>query len=140
MNFTDIELIELMHKAGIRPSVQRIAILSSVFNTRRHPSAEDIFSELSPHYPSLSRTTVYNSLHALCECGLVRQLEIDGANMRYDMALQKPHSHFICRRCGRIFDMAMPEGLSASAGSYEGFCVDCVDVYFKGICPDCKQK
>ena len=59
--------------------------------------------------------------------------------MRYDMAPQKPHSHFICRRCGRIFDMAMPEGLSAADGSHDGFCVDCVDVYYKGICPECKQ-
>ena len=72
MNFTDNELAEMMHKAGVRPSVQRIAILSSVFNTRKHPSADDIFSELSPRYPSLSRTTVYNSLHALCERGVVR--------------------------------------------------------------------
>lgn len=139
MYFADNELAEMMHKAGIRPSVQRIAILSSVFNTRRHPSADNIFSELSPRFPSLSRTTVYNSLHALCECGLVRELEIDGANMRYDMAPQKPHSHFICRRCGRIFDMTMPAGISAASGTHYGFRVDCVDVYYKGICPDCKQ-
>ena len=56
-------------------------------------------------------------------------------NMHYDLAPQPLHSHFICRKCGRIFDMTMPEGLSSAATP--GFTIDSVDLYFKGCCPDC---
>ncbi len=133
--YSDSELTKMIHSAGLRPSVQRIAVFSLVANSKKHPSADDIFSELTAIYPSLSRTTVYNSLHALVDAGLVRGLEIDCGNRHYDLAPQPHHSHFICRQCGRIFDMAIPSGIGAAASP--GFCVDSVDVYFKGLCPDC---
>lgn len=136
--FSDSELTNMIHSAGLRPSIQRIAVFSLVANSRKHPSADEIFSELTKTYPSLSRTTVYNSLHALVDAGLVRGLEIECGNRHYDLAPQPPHSHFICRKCGKIFDMTIPSGISAAASP--GFCVDSVDVYFKGVCPVCSKE
>lgn len=133
---TDSKLTEMMHQAGIRPSVQRIAVLSHIANKRKHPTADEIYADLAPQYPSLSRTTVYNSLHALVDGGLVRELEIESGNRRYDLAPQPPHSHFICRRCGRIYDMAFPAGVENS--TTPGFSIDSVDICFKGLCPECK--
>lgn len=133
--FSDNELTGMMHSAGLRPSLQRIAVFNLVANSKKHPTADEIFSNLTNIYPSLSRTTVYNSLHALVEAGLIRELEIDSGNKHYDLAPQAPHSHFICKACGRIFDMAIPSGIKSYAEP--GFCVDSVDVYYKGVCPDC---
>ena len=132
---SDSQLTEMMHRASVRPSVQRVAILSYVANSGRHPTADEIYSDLAAHYPTLSRTTVYNTLHTLADAGLLRELEIESGNMHYDLAPQPLHSHFICRKCGRIFDMTMPEGLSSAATP--GFTIDSVDLYFKGCCPDC---
>lgn len=133
--YKETELAEMMHKAGIRPSAQRIAVFSVVANTRCHPSAEEVYTMLCERFPSLSRTTVYNSLHTLTEAGLLRELEIETGNMRYDLAPQPRHSHFICRKCGRIFDMGMPSLIEKEAS--EGFEVEDIDVYFKGLCPQC---
>ncbi len=133
---SDSKLTELMHRAGIRPSVQRIAVLSFIANMKSHPTADDIYCELAPKYPSLSRTTVYNSLHALAESGLVRELEIESGIKHYDFAMHSPHSHFICHNCGRIYDMDIPAGLENAA--MPGFSVDSIDVYIKGTCPVCK--
>lgn len=119
----------------MRPSVQRIAVLSHIANERTHPTADELYSVLASKHPSLSRTTVYNSLHALVEAGLVRELEIESGNRHYDLAPQPEHSHFICRICGTIYDMTLPDGLEKMATP--GFCIDCVDLYFKGICPNC---
>ena len=69
--YTDAELAGMLHRAGVRPSAQRISIFSFVANSQRHPAAESIFTALSEKYPSLSRTTVYNSLHTLVDAGLV---------------------------------------------------------------------
>lgn len=57
---SDNDIASMMHKAGVRPSVQRIAIMSFVGNSRLHPSAEEIYRHLHEAMPSLSRTTVYN--------------------------------------------------------------------------------
>lgn len=132
---TDSQLTEMIHRAGVRPSVQRIAILSYISNSRRHPSADEIYNALSPRFPSLSLTTVYNSLHALSDARLIKELEIDSNNRRYDLAPQPEHSHFICRNCGRIFDMDMPSLMQSPQVS--GFRIDTIDIYYKGVCPDC---
>lgn len=132
------ELIRMMHERGLRPSAQRLSVLSHVANTRKHPTADEIFNDISPLYPSLSRTTIYNSLHALVECGLLRTLEIESGNQRYDLAPQPPHGHFACRCCGKIYDAPLPPGID----SFENpdFSVEYIDVVYRGICPDCKKK
>lgn len=130
-------LTEIMHNAGVRPSVQRIAVLSHIANLRRHPTADEIYTDLVEEFPSMSRTTVYNSLHALTSGRLVKELEIESGNRHYDFALQPPHGHFICRRCGRITDVEIPDGIGLSLMS--GFRADSMDVYFKGICKDCTE-
>ncbi|MDE5712827.1 MAG: transcriptional repressor [Muribaculaceae bacterium] len=137
-NYSDVRITEMIHERGMRPSVQRIAVMSFVANAGSHPTADEIYGTLSEKFPSLSRTTIYNSLHALVDAGLIRELEIESGNRRYDLAPQPPHSHFVCRRCGKIVDMALPERLKDSATP--GYMIDSVDLYFKGICPDCSIK
>lgn len=135
--FTNAQLAEMMHQARLRPSAQRIAVLANIANKRKHPTADEIFTDLVTEYPSMSRTTVYNSLHVLADAKLIRELEIESGNKHYDLAPQPPHSHFICRKCGRIFDMELPSGLEKI--TKDGFDIDSVDVYFKGICQQCNQ-
>ncbi len=135
--YTTSQLVEMLQRCNIRPSVQRVAVLSYVANGSKHPAAEEIYASLSQTFYSLSRTTVYNSLHILAEKGLVRELEIESGCIRYDMAPQPPHSHFVCRNCGRIADMPMPEGIAAII--MQEYSVDCVDVFLKGFCPDCRK-
>ena len=137
-NYSDAQITDMIHRNGLRPSVQRIAVLSFVANTRKHPTADEIYGVLSEKFPSLSRTTIYNSLHALVEAGLIRELEIESGNRHYDLAPQPPHSHFVCRECGKIVDMSMPGNVSEIITP--GFQVDSVDVYFKGLCPECLNK
>lgn len=136
---SDTKLAEMLHRAGVRPSVQRIAILSYVANSHSHPAADEVYTRLASDFPSLSLTTVYNALHILTDAGLLRELDIESERKRYDLAPQPPHSHFICRECGRVFDMMLPMGLDAKPND-SGFSIESVDVYYKGLCPKCKNK
>ncbi len=129
------ELAEMMHRAGVRPSAQRLAILRNVVEGGAHPTADEIFRDLQADYPTMSRTTVYNSLHVLAESGLLKELELESGNRRYDFAEQPRHGHLRCRCCGRIFDMELPEDISLP--SPEGFHIDGIDVFFRGLCPEC---
>ena len=133
--FSDNQLADLMHRSRVRPSVHRLAILSFVANGKTHPSADEIYSALVGKFPTLSRTTVYNSLHILTDAGVLKELEIDAGNKHYDLAPQHPHSHFICKRCSRIFDMPLPSSLQYPTSP--GFVAESIEIYYKGLCPAC---
>lgn len=133
--YSDNQLLKMMQQAGLRPSLHRIAVLSFVANSRSHPSADEVYTRLSKQFPTMSRTTIYNALHALVETSLLRELEIESGTMRYDLAPKPGHGHFICRKCGKIYDTEMPDGLMSSVSP--GFCIDCIDIFYKGLCPMC---
>lgn len=134
-HISDNTIATLMHTAGIRLSAQRIAIMSYIGNSHLHPSADMIYSNLKAGFPSLSLATVYNTLHTLIEKKLVREIEIDTDVMRYDM-VSVPHAHFKCQHCGRITDVPLNDMQSSLP---PGFHVDTMDVYYKGICPECHK-
>ena len=114
---------------------KEIVHLGYIANNRTHPTAEEIYGQMTEDFPNVSKTTVYNSLHALTEAGLLRELEIEKSSARYDMAQQKPHAHFTCKACGRIYDMPLPDKLDSLVK--EGFVAETAELSFKGICPDC---
>lgn len=132
---TDSEMIDMMRSASLRPSLHRLAVLRYIGNSHSHPSPDEVYRELSRENQSLSRSTVYNSIHALVEAGLVRELDIDAGGKHYDLAPQPRHGHCVCRKCGRIFDMPLPEGFAPM--SAEGFMIDSIELYGRGLCPEC---
>ena len=134
---TNAETIQALRASNVRPSVHRLAVLEYVANQRTHPTADEVFNAISVDFPSVSRTTVYNSLHTLVDAGLLRELEIENLTTRYDLAKQKPHSHFRCKSCGKIFDMELPSNLDQMVKP--GFTIEATDLYFAGICPECKE-
>ena len=59
---------------NIKPSMQRIAIMNYLMEHKTHPSADEIYTELSPSMPTLSKTTVYNTLRLFSEQGAAQIL------------------------------------------------------------------
>jgi len=97
---------------------------------------DEIYAALSQQIPSLSKATIYNTLHTLIEAGLVRELNIDLEAQRYDTLLEN-HGHFRCVSCGKIFNFTVDVDHLKVEG-LQGFCVDKKDVFFTGLCPDCR--
>lgn len=122
---------------SIKPSMQRIAIMEYLMEHPIHPSADDIYTALSPSMPTLSKTTVYNTLKLFSEQGAVQMLTIDERNTNFD-ADTSPHAHFLCRRCGHIYDLKCLEaGKKVVDLDMEGHQVSEVHYYYKGICKNC---
>lgn len=143
VTYSESRMADMMHRAGLRPSAQRIAVFGHIANARTHPDAEEIYMALAAAGRAMSLTTVYNSLHALVGAGLVRMLEIDSTVRRYDFALQPAHSHFICRRCGKVFDMPLPSSLVSgetfTAPGQGTFTIDSAELCLRGTCPHCQE-
>lgn len=123
---------------GIKPSYQRVRILERLFDTHDHPTVNDIYTDLIDEIPSLSKTTVYNTLNLFSQNGIVRSFSVDGSEARYDI-LTHGHGHFICLCCKRIYDFDLEEGLVINH-SLDGFDVMEKEITVKGICKLCKSK
>jgi Fe2+ or Zn2+ uptake regulation protein len=117
---------------------QRLEIMRYLDHNRNHPTADDIYSALKKANPSLSKTTIYNTLDSLKDHGLIQAVGISGNEMRYDFK-RDMHHHFLCKECGDIFDIDVACSFldQTLKGEHR---VDEVHGYFKGVCKDCLSK
>lgn len=134
---------EYLMSKGIRPSPQRIAIMDYLLDNCNHPTVEAVYDALHTSMPTLSKTTVYNTLKLFEKKQAVQILNIDERNVRLD-ATMEPHAHFQCMRCGKIFDVPVKNGgkMVELLGMNEmtGFAVQQTQIYYKGICPHCQSE
>ena len=72
-----MDVVKRLQNHNIKPSVQRIAIMNYLIEHRTHPTVDEIYTALSPSIPTLSKTTVYNTLKLLSEQGAAQTLTID---------------------------------------------------------------
>ena len=77
-------LMDIFKNRGIRSSYTRMRIMQYLMVNRNHSTADEIYGSLVEEIPTLSRTTVYNSLHAFVEAGLARVVTIEDNEARYD--------------------------------------------------------
>jgi Fur family peroxide stress response transcriptional regulator len=127
--------------AELRLTPQRFAVLEYLGCAAGHPTADQIAVEINRRFPRASRATVYNTLNALRDAGLVREVTHgDAAAARYESNVE-PHHHFVCRVCGRLEDVPA-ESFAAPArveleGGHE---VETFEVVLRGVCGKCKKK
>lgn len=131
-----MDVIKHLQTHHIKPSVQRIAIMEYLTAHHSHPTVDEIYTSLSPSMPTLSKTTVYNTLKLLGEQGAIRTLTIDERNTCYDSNMM-PHSHFMCKRCGKIYDLEQDAEMLKSGIHTDGHHIQEVHYYYKGICKQC---
>ncbi|MFA9390868.1 MAG: Fur family transcriptional regulator [Prolixibacteraceae bacterium] len=127
---------DYLSKNGIRPSTPRLLIYKYLFENHNHPTADTIYMALSPSIPSLSKTTVYNTLKLFVSKGVAKSLTIEENEARYDVDTSV-HGHFKCKSCGGLFDvLTSPENLNISG--LDGFQIDEYQINLKGFCKVCK--
>lgn len=105
---------------------------------RTHPTVDEIFTALYPSMPTLSKTTVYNTLKLFVEHGAALALDIDPRNTHFDGDISA-HAHFLCRSCGRIYDLPLGSQPDVSVAP-DGFEIAEMQVYYKGCCVTCNRK
>lgn len=122
---------------GLTPSEPRLAILAWLAGHPIHPTIDQIFRALRPRHPTLSRTTVYNVLHAFVAHGLATVIRTEDDELRFD-GRTDPHAHFKCTRCGALEDLgALPGDLPRQVALPQGFQADEASLVLWGLCPAC---
>jgi len=115
-----------------------MAIMKYLLTHKNHPTADDIFNDLSKSMPTLSRTTVYNTLKILSENRACLTLTLDEKNVHYDGDTSL-HAHFLCKDCMKIIDIPLNE-VSLSGCESSDFVVDSIEVSYYGYCSKCQKK
>jgi Fe2+ or Zn2+ uptake regulation protein len=129
---------ERLKEKGVKPSYLRVRILEYMLKYRNHPTVDMIYQALSPEIPTLSRTSVYNTVKLFLENGIVQKIGIDDQEMRYD-ADTKVHAHFKCEGCGTIIDLPVTPG-AFPAKLPEGLKINDIQYYLRGLCQKCGEK
>jgi Fe2+ or Zn2+ uptake regulation protein len=129
-------LIQELKMKNIRLSHQRLKVLEYLAGHLIHPTADQIYTGLQNEIPTLSKTTVYSTLSSLKDAGLVREINIEDNEIRYDVRMEN-HGHFKCESCGSIFDFHVDMD-SLPVSGLNHFTVRDKNIYFKGTCPNCR--
>ena len=123
----------------IRPLPHKIAIMQYLLERYDHPTIEQIYNDLLPTMPTLSKTTVYNTLKLFCDNKVATAMAIDERNVRYDVhSRTSTHAHFRCKKCNAIFDVPLKESDIPPCRNSEEFNLEETQVYFFGTCKSCK--
>jgi len=130
--------VKLLKDNSLKITPQRLEILKFLDEHRTHPTVDEIYSSLKVNNPSLSKTTVYNSVETLRDHDLILSITISGSELRYDYK-HDLHHHFLCKKCGKIIDIdiACP---NIDKIINDGYHITEVHGYFKGICKDCRKE
>jgi Fur family peroxide stress response transcriptional regulator len=129
---------EMLSAAGVKLTHQRLEIFREVAKSADHPDAEAVFRGVRKRVPSVSLDTVYRTLWAMIDLGLLSTVGHSRERVRFD-ANMAAHHHFVCTRCGMMRDFRSEEfdrlGIPDAVRQYGS--AQQVQVEIRGICTRC---
>lgn len=129
---------EFLKSNEIKPSYQRMRIFEYLLSTKEHPTVDMIYKELIGEIPTLSKTTVYNTLNLFVEHEIVSRITIEENETRYD-ADTGVHGHFKCEKCEKVLDF-ITDLSKLEMHDLDNFQINQQHLYFRGICSECLKK
>lgn len=135
------EVLQSLRAKGIRITDTRRAVLSYLVASHEHPSAERIYRDLLPQFPSMSLATVYNNIKVLIDEGVVSEIKVRNDTTTYFDFMGHDHLNVVCEKCGRIadVDIEVPD-LREEAASQSGYVITRCQTTVYGLCPECQKK
>lgn len=119
--------------AGLRPTRQRVTLASLLVGDgkHRHVTAESLFDAAKGQGEAVSLATVYNTLRAFCEVGLLQEVTVDGSKSYFDTNTHD-HPHFFWEDDGRLTDAPSDQVIISSLpDAPEGAEIASVDVVIR---------
>ena len=132
-----LALVDTLRSKG-RVTTARRALLAVLANSDHHRTAEDLADEVRSAYPAVHRATIYRSLEALTEMGLIEHTHLGHGAAVYHLA-EGAHHHLVCESCGVVIEVpsALFDELSGTIRSDYGFEVTSRHFAVIGRCRQC---
>jgi Fur family peroxide stress response transcriptional regulator len=133
-------IIDAMKEKGLKLTRQRAEIIGLIAMERSHPSARTIFRKARAKMPTISLSTVYYTLGIMKSAGLIRELEFDNWDSRYEGDVSD-HLNLVCTSCGKIEDFRAPLPVPLEeVEKRAGFRADSARFEYYGLCRKCRSK
>ena len=119
--------------AGVRPTRQRVALAALLVGDGkdRHVTAESLHAASQKAGEAVSLATVYNTLRAFCDAGLVQEITVDGSKSYFDTRTDD-HPHFFWEDEARLTDAPAEElEIKSLPSAPEGAEISKVDVVIR---------
>jgi len=119
--------------AGLRPTRQRVALARLLVGDgqHRHVTAESLFADVQTQGERVSLATVYNTLRAFCDAGLIQEVMVDGSKSYFDTNTHD-HPHFYWEGENRLSDAPADElEISRLPSAPDGAEISAVDVVIR---------
>lgn len=126
-------LVDWLARGGLRPTRQRLALASLLVGDGedRHVTAEGLYAAAAETADKVSLATVYNTLRAFCEAGLMNEVVVDGSRSYFDTRLDD-HPHFYWEETGALTDAPASQlTIAALPAAPEGAVISRVDVVIR---------
>lgn len=126
---------------GKRVTSQRALILEIIQQGQGHLDADEIYRRARNRRPRLSLSTVYRTLQALKELGLVEELRFDDTHHHYEVKSSTKHHHLVCLGCGKVIEFQYPLSRYVKRNVAEARDFEIVDTEIRmiGYCSQCRQ-
>ncbi len=106
-----MRVADWLARGRLRPTRQRVALATLLVGDGqdRHVTAESLYALSASGPEKVSLATVYNTLRAFCDAGLMQEVVVDGAKSYFDTRMDD-HPHFFWEDTATLTD-APPEQL-----------------------------
>lgn len=94
-------VIETVRSSGGRMTHARIAVLQALVDARTHVTAEDLLKMVQKDSPEIHLSTVYRTLDALENLGVVDHVHLGHGRAVYHLT-DNAHQHIVCERCSSV--------------------------------------
>lgn len=129
----------ILRTHGLQVTAQRLAVMRAV-EAAPHGTANDVATLVRDQIGAISRQSVYDTLTALADKGIVRRIQPAGSSTRYERRVGDNHHHLVCRSCDRVVDVdcAVDQTPCLTPSDDWDFTVDEAEVVYWGTCPACR--
>ena len=134
-----IDFGELLHKAGLRATAGRRALLHVLAAHKEPLTVEQIQNKLKE---PLDTVTLYRALEALTEAHIISRSDFQHGHAHYELAVGRDHHHHVvCRSCGVVEDVEIPHATrpekEAEKRVKKFSVIDAYALEFFGLCTSC---
>ena len=138
---TKESIIRALREKGLKVTPQRLAIGDVLIEREEaHPGADLIWREAKKRVKTLSLSTVYATLNELAKHGVIKLLQFDRMENRYECNPEK-HVNLICDRCKEIMDYEVPVSIEPKdIAKKTGFEMTGMRLECYGLCEKCRKK
>ena len=132
-------LDDRLRQAGLRATRPRLAVHRALDSLGGHRSADEIYERVLANGDTLSRASVYNSLAALADAGLVLHADAGPGRALFETTTVW-HHHAVCRICGQVSDVACVTGSKPCLATGDDWGqIDEAQIIFRGVCSACQK-